>query len=85
MVFLTKPNGYQEMCDTNKNVTKMDMIMKGVYYIYIYIYYTCKVDGRPQMRSSFKQYLSSIAYAIGQVCTCYFSTIFSLQNRFFII
>jgi hypothetical protein len=35
MMFLTKPDGYQEMCDTNKNVTKMDMIIKGVCYMYI--------------------------------------------------
>jgi hypothetical protein len=33
MVFPTKPNGYQEMRDTNKNVTKMDVIVKGVYCI----------------------------------------------------
>jgi hypothetical protein len=26
-------DGYQKMCDTNKNVTKMGMIIKGVYYI----------------------------------------------------
>jgi hypothetical protein len=31
MVFLTKTNGYQKMCDTNKNVTKMGVIIKGVY------------------------------------------------------
>jgi hypothetical protein len=33
MVFLTKIDGYQKMSDTNKNVTKMDMIIKKVYYI----------------------------------------------------
>jgi hypothetical protein len=33
MVFLLKPNGYQKMCDTNKNVIKMGVIIKGVYYI----------------------------------------------------
>ncbi len=33
MLFLTKMNGYQKMCDTNKNVTKMGVIIKGVYYI----------------------------------------------------
>jgi len=33
MVFLVKMDGYQKLCDTNKNVIKMDMIMKGVYYI----------------------------------------------------
>jgi hypothetical protein len=33
MVFLTKTNYYpKQKCDTNKNVTKMDMIIKGVYY-----------------------------------------------------
>jgi hypothetical protein len=29
MVFLTKTDGYQKMCDINKNVTKMGMIIKG--------------------------------------------------------
>jgi hypothetical protein len=33
MVFLTKMDGYQKMCDMNKNVTKMGMIIKGVYCI----------------------------------------------------
>jgi hypothetical protein len=80
-VFLIKPDGYQEMCDTNKNVTKMDVIINGVYYMQ----YTCKVDWRPQMWSSFKQYLISVAYAVGQVWNGYFSTIFSFQNRFFVI
>jgi hypothetical protein len=32
MVFFTKKNGYQKKCDTNKNVTKMGMIIKGFYY-----------------------------------------------------
>jgi hypothetical protein len=32
MVFLIETNDYQKMCDTNKNVTKMGMLMKGVYY-----------------------------------------------------
>jgi len=27
MVFLIKMDGYQKMCDTNKNVTKMGMII----------------------------------------------------------
>ncbi len=27
-----KMDGYQKMCDTNKNVTKMGMIIKKVYY-----------------------------------------------------
>jgi hypothetical protein len=35
MVFLTKTNGYQKVFDTNKNVTKMGVIVKGVYYIRI--------------------------------------------------
>jgi hypothetical protein len=33
MLFLTKLDGYQKNYDTNKNVTKMDVIIKGVYYI----------------------------------------------------
>ncbi len=33
MTFLTKTNGYQKMCDTNKNVTEMGVIIKGVYCI----------------------------------------------------
>jgi hypothetical protein len=33
MVFLTKTNGFQKMCDTNKYVIKMGVIIKGVYYI----------------------------------------------------
>jgi hypothetical protein len=32
MVFLTKIDCYQKMCDKNKNVIKMGMIIKGVYY-----------------------------------------------------
>jgi hypothetical protein len=31
MVFLTKMDDYQKLCDTNKNVTKMGVIIKGVY------------------------------------------------------
>jgi hypothetical protein len=31
MVFVTKMNGYEKMCDTNKNVTKIGVIIKGVY------------------------------------------------------
>ncbi len=31
MVFLTKMDGYQKMCDTNKNVIKMGVIIKRVY------------------------------------------------------
>jgi hypothetical protein len=30
MMFLTKTNGYLKMCDTNKNVTKMGLSIKGV-------------------------------------------------------
>jgi hypothetical protein len=38
MVFLTKMKRMvaKNMCDTNKNVTKIDMIIKGVYYIKTY-------------------------------------------------
>ncbi len=32
MVFLTKMDGFQKMCDTNKNVTKMGVIINRVYY-----------------------------------------------------
>jgi hypothetical protein len=32
MVLFTKTNGYHKMCDTNKNVTKMGGIIKGVIY-----------------------------------------------------
>jgi hypothetical protein len=39
MVFLTKMNGYQKMCDTNKNVTNMRMIIKGVYCILMCLSY----------------------------------------------
>jgi hypothetical protein len=31
MVFLTKVNGYQKLYNSNKNVTKMGMIIEGVY------------------------------------------------------
>ncbi len=34
-MFLTKTDGSQKMCDKNKNVTKMGMIIKGVYCIHI--------------------------------------------------
>jgi hypothetical protein len=34
MMFLTKTDGYQKkMLETNKNVTKMGVIIKGVYYV----------------------------------------------------
>jgi hypothetical protein len=33
MVFLAKMDGYQKLCDTDKNVTKMGVIIKGIYYI----------------------------------------------------
>jgi hypothetical protein len=29
MVFLTKMDGYRKLCDTNKNMTKMRVIIKG--------------------------------------------------------
>jgi hypothetical protein len=32
MVFLIEINGYQKMCDTNKNESNMGMLIKGVYY-----------------------------------------------------
>jgi hypothetical protein len=32
MVFLTKMDGFQKMCGTNKNVTKMGVIINRVYY-----------------------------------------------------
>jgi hypothetical protein len=32
MVFITKMDGYQKICDTNKNVTKMGVIIRGIYY-----------------------------------------------------
>jgi hypothetical protein len=35
MIFLTKLDGYRKMCDTNKNVTEMGVIIKGVYYGYV--------------------------------------------------
>jgi hypothetical protein len=31
MMFLTKSDDYQKMCETNKNVTKMAVIIKKVY------------------------------------------------------
>jgi hypothetical protein len=31
MVFLTKMDGYQKLCDTKQNVTAMGVILKGVY------------------------------------------------------
>ncbi len=31
MAFPSKMDGYRKMCDTNKNVSKMDVIIKGVY------------------------------------------------------
>jgi hypothetical protein len=34
MVFFIKTDGYQKMCDINKNVIKMGMIIKWVYYIW---------------------------------------------------
>ncbi len=37
MVFLTKMDGYRKMCDANKNVTRMSMIIKEVYYVNIFV------------------------------------------------
>jgi hypothetical protein len=34
--FLLKQDGYQKMCDINKNVTKMIVIIKGVYCTFFY-------------------------------------------------
>jgi hypothetical protein len=34
-MFQTEVDGYQKLCDTNKNVTNMGMIIKGVYSIYL--------------------------------------------------
>jgi hypothetical protein len=34
MVLLSKTIDYQKMCDTNKNVTKMGMIINGVYCMF---------------------------------------------------
>jgi hypothetical protein len=31
MMFQTEMDGYHKLCETNKNVTKMGMIIKGVY------------------------------------------------------
>jgi uncharacterized membrane protein YdbT with pleckstrin-like domain len=39
MVFPTKMDSYQKMCDTNKNVTNMGMIIKGVYHILMCLSY----------------------------------------------
>jgi hypothetical protein len=35
MVFFTKMDGFQKMFDTNKNVTKMGVIIYSVYYSFI--------------------------------------------------
>ncbi len=43
MIFLTKLDGYQKMCDANKNVTEMGVIIKGVYCGY--------VDSKPKTNS----------------------------------
>jgi len=31
MVFFTKMDGYQKLCDIDKNVIKMGVIIKGIY------------------------------------------------------
>jgi hypothetical protein len=43
MVFLTEMDGYQKMRDTNKNVIKMGVIIKGVYCILMLrkLFFTC--------------------------------------------
>jgi len=38
-MFLIKMDGYQKMCDTNKNVTNMGMTVKGVYCILMCLSY----------------------------------------------
>jgi hypothetical protein len=38
MVFLIKMDGYQKLCDTNKNVTKMGVIIKRVYCVWLCIW-----------------------------------------------
>jgi hypothetical protein len=35
-MFCTKTDDYQEMCDTNKNVTKMGVIIRMVYYNWVF-------------------------------------------------
>ncbi len=37
MIFFTKTDDYQEMCDTNKSVTKMGVIIRRVYYNWVFI------------------------------------------------
>ncbi len=44
MVFLTKMNGYKKTCDTNKNVTKMGVIIKGVYTSSLFVLFYYKSD-----------------------------------------
>jgi hypothetical protein len=43
MVFLIEMDGYQKMRDTNKNVIKMGVIIKGVYCILMLrkLFFTC--------------------------------------------
>ncbi len=36
MMFFTKTDDYQEMCDTNKNVTKMGVIIRRVYSNWVF-------------------------------------------------
>jgi hypothetical protein len=36
MMFFTKTNDYQELCDTNKNVTKMGVIIRRVYCNWVF-------------------------------------------------
>ncbi len=39
MVFLIKMDGYQKLCDTNKNVTEMSVIIKGVSCILVFSFF----------------------------------------------
>jgi len=36
MMFFTRTDDYQEMCDTNKNVTKMGVIIRRVYCNWVF-------------------------------------------------
>jgi hypothetical protein len=38
MVFLTKIDDYQKMCDMNKKVTNMGVIIKGVFTVYFFTF-----------------------------------------------
>jgi len=50
MVFLIETNGYQKMCDTNENVTKMGMLIKGFTIVAILSLATwCEGEGTLRM------------------------------------